>query len=166
MADTTSALVVSAVSRCARSMLGPGRAIKLCTPDLDSASGGVEAMPVAAFDGSGLLKVLSVKHPAVMLLYESVKGQDNEAGCSSTLLLSLVGPLMDRLVVPFLCPIHPIPCHLPCPPFIYPLVQTPAVCTLATCCTASSSCPLPRQEPIQHVPPLPLRCVPLAPPGR
>lgn len=97
MADkNTSVVVISAISSCARSMLGPGRAIKLCSPDPGEMVGGVEAMPSAAFDGNGLLAVLSVKHPAMMLLYESVRGQEDEAGCSSTLLLSLVGPLLER----------------------------------------------------------------------
>jgi len=156
MADATSALVVSAVSRCARSMLGPSRAIKLCSPDLDSAGGGVEAMPLAVFDGSGLLKVLSVKHPAAMLLYESVKGQGDEAGCASTLLLSLVGPLMDRLLV---LPISTAPIPSQC---TYPIptrssVGMPAVCTLKpTLAAAPSICP---PSPKSHS--TCLQCVPL-----
>lgn len=63
------------VGRCARSMLGPAGAIKICAAT-DSAGAFVkDGGGAAVCNGIGLLEALSLAHPAASLLKEAVHGQ-------------------------------------------------------------------------------------------
>lgn len=63
------------VGRCARSMLGPAGAIKICAATDSAGAFIADDGGVAVCNGIGLLEALSVAHPAGSLLKEAVHGQ-------------------------------------------------------------------------------------------
>ena len=70
-----SAIVVSAISQAARGVLGPSGAVKICATGGVPGAGAGGAYSVAVCDGGGLMRELSVAHPAGTLLKEAVHGQ-------------------------------------------------------------------------------------------
>ena len=66
-------LVISAISRCARGLLGPCGAMKLCEAPFEN----VESENFySVIDGYGLISALNVQHPIAMLLKDAVNAQE------------------------------------------------------------------------------------------
>jgi hypothetical protein len=84
-----SAIVVCAISRAARGMLGPSGAVKICATGGVPGAGAGGAYSVAVCDGVGLMRELSVAHPAGTLLKEAVHGQQVSRPCFCSAALAL-----------------------------------------------------------------------------
>ena len=85
-------IVISSISQCARGLLGPCGAMKLCEVHRNSETGNLHSV----IDGYELMLSLRVSHPVAMLLRDAVNAQEADFGFGSTTLLSFVGVLLDR----------------------------------------------------------------------
>jgi hypothetical protein len=124
MSHNQSALIVSALSRSVRSFLGCENRIKFVAEGGGSgipiaAGDGKSLLQAILHDPAPIMQAwhvriflwpnhrsltcfvphvqaMDVRHPAGTFVKEVIIGQEQEAGCSTTLMLSLTGLLIDR----------------------------------------------------------------------